>query len=79
MGVPTYVDGRVDKLVDMLAVVKPTLMCAAPRIFEKVYNRTVTTALGAGGAKAKIFGWAVAVGKQKVALEQAGKPIAGCR
>ncbi|MFG1606391.1 AMP-dependent synthetase/ligase [Actinoplanes sp. NPDC049265] len=75
VGVPTYVDGRVDKLVDMLAVVKPTLMCAAPRIFEKVYNRTVTTALGAGGLKAKIFNWALATGKQKVALEQAGKPV----
>jgi long-chain acyl-CoA synthetase len=77
VGVPTYVDGRVDKLVDMLAVVQPTLMCAAPRIFEKVYNKTVTTALGAGGAKAKIFSWAVGVGKQKVALEQAGKPVGG--
>jgi long-chain acyl-CoA synthetase len=75
VGVPTYVDGRVDKLVDMLSVVKPTLMCAAPRIFEKVYNKTVTTALEAGGAKAKIFGWAVGVGKQKVALEQARKPL----
>jgi long-chain acyl-CoA synthetase len=75
VGVPTYVDGRVDKLVDMLSVVKPTLMCAAPRIFEKVYNKSVTTAVGAGGAKAKIFGWAVATGKEKVALEQAGKPV----
>jgi long-chain acyl-CoA synthetase len=75
VGLPTYVDGRVDKLVDMLAVVKPSLMCAAPRIFEKVYNKTVTTALAGGGAKAKIFGWAVATGKQKVALEQAGKPV----
>ena len=75
VGVPTYVDGRVDKLVDMLAVVKPTLMCAAPRIFEKVYNRSVTTALSHGGAKAKIFSWAVATGKRKVALEQAGKPV----
>jgi long-chain acyl-CoA synthetase len=77
VGVPTYVDGRVDKLVDMLSVVKPTLMCAAPRIFEKVYNKTVTTALGGGGAKAKIFGWAVGVGKEKVALEQAHKPLPG--
>src|SRR3954452_380113 len=75
VGVPTYVDGRVDKLVDMLAVVKPTLMCAAPRIFEKVYNRAVTSGLAEGGAKAKIFGWAVATGKRKVALEQAGKPV----
>ncbi|HEX9999773.1 MAG TPA: long-chain fatty acid--CoA ligase, partial [Actinoplanes sp.] len=75
VGVPTYIDGRVDKLVDMLSVVKPSLMCAAPRIFEKVYNKTVTTALGAGGAKAKIFGWALATGKQKVALEQAGRSV----
>ena len=75
VGVPTYIDGRVDKLVDMLSVVRPTLMCAAPRIFEKVYNKTVTTAVGAGGLKAKIFGWAVATGKQKVAYEQAGKPV----
>jgi long-chain acyl-CoA synthetase len=73
VGVPTYIDGRVDKLVDMLSVVRPTLMCAAPRIFEKVYNKTVTTALEGGGAKAKIFGWAVATGKRKVALEQAGR------
>ncbi|MGA5300669.1 AMP-dependent synthetase/ligase [Nucisporomicrobium flavum] len=75
VGVPTYIDGRVDKLVDMLSVVKPTLMCAAPRIFEKVYNKTVTTAIGGGGLKAKIFGWAVATGKQKVGYEQAGKPV----
>jgi long-chain acyl-CoA synthetase len=80
VGVPTYVDGRVDKLVDMLAVVRPTLMCAAPRIFEKVYNRAVTTATAEGGLKAKIFGWAVAVGRHRVELEQAGKPVpAGLR
>jgi len=59
----------------MLSVVRPTLMCAAPRIFEKVYNKTVTTALESGGAKTKIFGWAVATGKKKVALEQAGRPV----
>jgi long-chain acyl-CoA synthetase len=75
VGVPTYVDGRVDKLVDMLSVVRPTLMCGAPRIFEKVYNKAVTTARGEGGLKAKIFGWAVATGLQKVRLEQAGKPV----
>ncbi len=74
VGVPTYVDGRVDKLVDMLSVVRPTLMCSPPRIFEKVYNKTVTTAKD-GGVKEKIFNWALATGKEKVALEQAGKPM----
>ncbi|MFJ8578717.1 AMP-dependent synthetase/ligase [Micromonospora sp. NPDC093277] len=75
VGLPTYVDGRVDKLIELLAVVRPTLMCGAPRVFEKVYNKVVTTAQDAGGAKARIFAWGVAVGKEKVALEQAGKPL----
>lgn len=75
VGVPTYVDGRIDKIVDNLGLIKPTLMCAAPRIFEKVYNRVVTQAQSAGGAKAKIFAWALRVGKQKVALEQKGMPV----
>ncbi|GLW27137.1 AMP-dependent synthetase/ligase [Actinoplanes regularis] len=75
VGVPTYVDGRVDKVVDNLALIQPTLMCAPPRIYEKVYNKTVTSGLSGGGLKSKIFTWAVATGKQKVALEQAGKPV----
>jgi long-chain acyl-CoA synthetase len=75
VGVPTYVDGRVDKLVELLSVIRPTLMCAPPRIFEKVYNKTVTSARSAGGAKAKIFDWAVGVGRQKVAAEQAGRSL----
>jgi len=39
-------------------------MCGAPRIYEKVYNRIVTTAKSAGGAKWKIFQWAFGVGRQ---------------
>ena len=41
-GFATAVDGRVDKIVDNLAVVKPTFMGAAPRIFEKAHGRIVT-------------------------------------
>jgi long-chain acyl-CoA synthetase len=75
VGLPTYVDGRVDKLVEKLGQVRPTLMCAAPRIFEKVYNVAVTTATSAGGPRAKIFTWAVRVGKRAVRLEQAGQAV----
>ncbi len=74
-GLPTYVDGRVDRLVEKLGLVKPTLMCAAPRVFEKVYNTAVTSATAGGGAKAKIFTWAVRVGREAVRLEQAGRPV----
>ena len=39
IGFATAIDGRVDKIVDNLAVVQPTFMGAAPRIFEKAYGR----------------------------------------
>jgi long-chain acyl-CoA synthetase len=74
-GLATYVDGRVDKLVANLSLVRPTLMCAAPRVFEKVYNAAVGSANAAGGAKARIFSWAVRVGKRATALELAGRPV----
>jgi long-chain acyl-CoA synthetase len=69
------VDGRVERLVEKLGVVKPTLMCAAPRVYEKVYNSAVTGATAGGGAKAKIFTWALGVGREAVRLEQAGRPV----
>ena len=62
LGFPTAVDGRVDKIVDNLAVVAPTFMGAAPRIFEKAYGRIMTTVSAEGGVKAKLFDWAVGVG-----------------
>src|SRR2546430_6244061 len=74
VGLPTYVDGRVDKLIDKLSQVRPTLMAAPPRIYEKIYNTVVSTATAGDGNKAKIFDWAVRVGKRAVALEQDGRP-----
>ena len=50
-GFPTAIDGRVDKIVDNLAVVKPTFMGAAPRIFEKAHGRIVTMTAAEGGAR----------------------------
>ena len=70
--VPTAVDGRIPKIVDNLTIVRPTFMAAAPRIFEKVYNKVVTGAEEAGGAKLRIFRWALAVGKEVSAIQQKG-------
>ncbi len=71
------IDGRIPKLVDNLAVVRPVVMAAAPRIFEKVYNKVVQGAKEGGGTKWKIFQWAVAVGKRVSALRQEGKEPSG--
>jgi len=67
------VDGRIPKIIDNIAIIKPTLMAAAPRIFEKAYNKIVQRGTAAGGAKAKVFEWGVKVGKQASKLRQAGK------
>ena len=58
IGFTTAVDGNVDRRVDNLAVVRPTFMAAAPRIFEKVYNKVVTQAKSGGKLKYEILRWA---------------------
>jgi long-chain acyl-CoA synthetase len=75
IGMPTAVDGRVEKIVQNLAVVRPTWMGAAPRIFEKAYGRVVTMAHAEGGAKAKIFDWAGRVGVKVSRLQRDGQPV----
>ena len=77
MGFPTAVDGRVDKIVDNLAVVQPTFMGAAPRIFEKAYGRIATMMRAEGGAKAKLFEWAIGVGRQVSVLRADGGKASG--
>ncbi|CAM3686649.1 AMP-dependent synthetase/ligase [Nocardioides zeicaulis] len=74
-GFAAAIDGRVDKIVDNLGVVKPTFMGAAPRIFEKAHGRIVTMQAAEGGAKEKIFQNAFKVGLQVARLKDEGKPV----
>lgn len=75
IGYPCAVDGRVPNIVDNLAVVRPTFMGAAPRIFEKAYGRIVGMMEEEGGVKLKLFRWAEQVGLQVSRLTRAGKPV----
>ena len=63
-GFASAVDGRVDKIVENTAVIKPTFMAAAPRIFEKAHSRVVMDQQERGGWKEKLFQRAFAVGKE---------------
>ncbi len=74
-GFATAIDGRVDKIVDNLAIVKPTFMGAAPRIFEKAHARIVTMQASEGGLKEKIFKQAFAVGLKVDELTASGKSV----
>jgi long-chain acyl-CoA synthetase len=75
IGFTTAVDGRIDKIVENLAEVKPTFMCGAPRIFEKVRARVITTA--SHGVRAKIFDWAFGVGRKVSPVRLAGEKPSG--
>jgi long-chain acyl-CoA synthetase len=72
-GFVTAIDGRVDKIVDNLAVVKPTFMGAAPRIFEKAHARIVTTQQAKGGFRAWLFAAAFSAGLEVNRRRRAGR------
>jgi long-chain acyl-CoA synthetase len=75
IGFPTAVDGRVDKIIENLSIVRPTFMGAAPRIFEKAHARIATVTAAEGGLKKKIFDRAVVVGLEVARLRMAGADV----
>jgi long-chain acyl-CoA synthetase len=70
VGHVTAVDGRVDKIIENLPVVRPTYMAAVPRIFEKVYNGVAAKARAGGQAKYRIFKWAAEVARESAKVSQ---------
>ncbi|HET7503558.1 MAG TPA: long-chain fatty acid--CoA ligase [Kofleriaceae bacterium] len=71
------IDGRIPKLITNLPVVRPTIMSAVPRIFEKVYNKIIENAKAGSPIKQRIFRWAVDVGKHASHARQHGKEPTG--
>ncbi|WP_405017369.1 AMP-dependent synthetase/ligase [Kitasatospora sp. NBC_00070] len=71
------VDGRVDRIIHNLPVIRPTMMASAPRIFEKVYNGIAGKARAQGGAKYKIFLWAARVARDYARTTQANRIATG--
>jgi long-chain acyl-CoA synthetase len=73
LGFPTAVDGRIEAIVENLARLRPTFVCAVPRIFEKVHARILAQAREGGAIKARLFRWAFDVGLACRRLERAGR------
>ncbi len=53
-----------------LEEVKPTMMCAVPRFFQKVYAGVLEKAKEGTSFKKKIFDWALEIGKQTAELRR---------
>lgn len=62
-GVNMAIAESIDKVVDNLVEVKPTVFPSVPRVFEKVYSK-VKSESQASPIKAKIFNWAINVGRK---------------
>jgi len=73
IGFPTVIDGRVDKIVENLAIIRPTIMGAVPRIFEKVHGRINEMMAKESGVKKSMFDWAMGVGLHMSRVKQAGE------
>ena len=54
-GVSVNYAASFDKVGEYLREVRPTIMTAVPRLFEKVYHRIIKKGMSAGGVKSKIF------------------------
>jgi long-chain acyl-CoA synthetase len=58
------VDGRPEKIVENLPVVRPDCMCGVPRIYERVYSGAAMRAREGGALRYRIFSWAAEVAKE---------------
>jgi long-chain acyl-CoA synthetase len=71
-GGETWVSAGSDHLVEELQFVKPTLMCSAPRVYEKMYAAVMARVQKASPARRAIFKWAVSTGTRFSQTEKPG-------
>ena len=61
-GVEIYFAESIEKMSDNLKEVKPTVMTAVPRLYEKVYDKIIAKGADLSGIKKMLFFWAVNLG-----------------
>ncbi len=61
-GVEIYFAESIEKMPDNLKEIKPDIITAVPRLYEKVYDKIIAKGQELSGIKKRLFFWAVAVG-----------------
>ncbi len=64
----------IDCLPENLQDIRPTLMIAVPRLFEKMYGRILETVENGSPLKRKIFYWSIKTGREFMKCKMAGRP-----
>jgi long-chain acyl-CoA synthetase len=75
LGVKVYLAESIDTVAQNLTEVRPHFLTSVPRLYEKIYAKTVEKAEAGGAAKARIVNWAINVAKEWAVLENSGKPV----
>jgi long-chain acyl-CoA synthetase len=70
----SYAEG-IDSLPDNLIEIKPTLMIAVPRLFEKIYNRILASIEEGSPLKRKIFYWSIKTGREYMNYKMSGLSV----
>ena len=78
-GGETWISAGSDHLVEELQQVKPTVMCSAPRVYEKMYAAVIARVQKASPAKRAIFRWAVSTGTRFSQTENPGPVLKALR
>ncbi|HEX5395867.1 MAG TPA: long-chain fatty acid--CoA ligase [Candidatus Limnocylindria bacterium] len=68
-----YAEPLIERLPANMVEVRPTVMVAVPRLYERVYARVVSTVEAGPTLRRRIFGWAVGLGRAKYANHLAGR------
>jgi len=74
-GVSVYYAASFDQVGDHLREVRPTVMTAVPRLFEKVYQRIIKKGTSEQGLKRWMFTRALEVGQRYAELKDRGEPV----
>jgi len=66
---------RMETVPQDIIEVGPTIIISVPRLYEKIYGKTITTAKSGGFVKQNIFFWAREVGMRCARRRVEGKPV----
>jgi long-chain acyl-CoA synthetase len=67
-GITNYYLKNPRDIIEKVKEVKPNLMCAVPRFFEKTYTVVLSTIENAPPLNKKIFSWAIKTGDERAAI-----------
>jgi long-chain acyl-CoA synthetase len=74
-GVSLVFAESIDTIARDLLVVRPTVMSAVPRVFEKLHGRILEKGHQATGVRRRVFDWAMSVAERRGAHLTLGQPV----